>query len=122
VRINAMPDPRRSESAGSDEFRDILLIALSPGETPDQMVYHRKSEIPSGVQAICVKTKGGHATEIAIPFIWLDEKQGAPWKAFRFNVCVDDVDETREWSLKQLWWRPDWRTPPTYAGSGTFYR
>ena len=122
LRVNAMPDPGRSESTGSDEFKETLLIALSPGETPDQMVYHRKSEIPSGVQAICVKTKAGHASEIAIPFIWLDEKQGAPWKAFRFNVCVDDVDETTDWGLSQLWWRPDWRTPLTYSGSGMFYR
>lgn len=122
VRVNAMPDPGRSESSGFDEFKDTLLIALSPGETPDQMVFHRKSDIPSGVQAVCVKTNSGHNTEIAIPFSYLDEKQGGAWKIVRFNVCVDDVDETTDWGLSQLWWRPDWRTPLTYTGSGAFSR
>jgi hypothetical protein len=37
------------------------------------------------------------------------------------NVVVDDYD-TVAGPLKALWWRPDWRSPDTFAGSGTFER
>jgi hypothetical protein len=68
-----------------------------------------------------VKTPTGHATEIAVPRKYLDEKQGKAGEAVRVNVAVNDYDEVSG-PLKSLWWRPDWRTPKTFAGSGTFIR
>jgi hypothetical protein len=121
VRFDARPDPLRSQGRGRGEFRDILVISMSPGETPDKMVHYGKQQLPPGVRAVCVKTDTGHATEIAIPLSYLNERQGGAWEAFRLNVAVNDFDEVAG-PLKASWWRPDWRSPSTYAGSGTFRR
>jgi hypothetical protein len=121
VRFDARADPVRSQGRGQGEFRDILVISLSPGETPEAMVHYGKHQLPPGVQAVCVKTDTGHATEIAIPVPYLNDRQGGAWQAFRLNVAVNDFDEVAG-PLKALWWRPDWRSPSTYAGSGTFRR
>jgi hypothetical protein len=83
------------------------------------MVYHNREKVPEGVQAICIKTATGHATEIAIPLTYLNDKQGEAWTRFRLNVAVDDHDEPTAPGA-QIWWRPDWRASSTYAGSGTF--
>jgi hypothetical protein len=85
------------------------------------MVLYSADQLPPGVRAVCVKTDTGHATEIAIPAKYLDEKQGGPWKAFRLNIAVNDFDQVAG-PLRALWWRPDWRSAATYAGSGTFER
>ncbi len=121
VRVDARPDPERSNGRGQGQFSEILFIALSPGETSDQMVYFNREKVPEGVQAICVKTATGHAVEIAVPAAYLNEKQGEPWKAFRLNIAVDDYDEATGPGA-QIWWRPDWRRALTYPGSGTFQR
>jgi hypothetical protein len=85
------------------------------------MVLYRADQIDPGIKAICVKTETGHNTEIAIPVSYLNEKQGGEWKQFRLNIAVNDFDQIAG-PLKALWWRPDWRGPQTYAGSGTFER
>jgi len=121
VRIDARPEPHRSAGRGGGEFGEILLIALSPGETPDRMVYYERAQMPPGVEAVCTRTPGGHVTEIAVPVRYLNEKQGREWEAFRLNIAVDDFDGPQD-AGAQLWWRPDWRSPATYAGSGTFRR
>jgi len=121
VRVDARPDPERSSGRGHWEFTEMLLIALSPGETSDQMVYYNREKVPEGVQAICVKMATGHVTEIAIPATYLNEKQGEPWTAFRLNIAMDDYDDPAG-PLAQIWWRPDWRYALTYPGSGTFRR
>lgn len=121
VRVDARPDPERSKGRGQGEFTETLLIALSPGETPDHMVYYNRERVPEGVQAICVKTATGYATEISVPAAYLNEQQGEPWTAFRLNIAVDDYDDPAG-PLAQIWWRPDWRYALTYPGSGTFTR
>jgi hypothetical protein len=121
VRLDARPDPARSQGRGKGEFRDILVVSMSPGETREQMVIYEEAPAPEGLQRVCVKTPTGHATEIAVPRKYLDEKQGNAWEAVRVNVAVNDYDEVSG-PLKSLWWRPDWRTPKTFAGSGTFIR
>jgi 3',5'-cyclic AMP phosphodiesterase CpdA len=119
VRLDARPEPQRSQGRGHGEFKDILVLSMSPGITPDKMVLYGADQIPAGVKAICVKTPTGHNTEIAIPVSYLNEKRGGEWTQFRLNVAVNDFDEVVG-PLKALWWRPDWRYANTFAGSGTF--
>ena len=85
------------------------------------MVYHNRDAVPAGVRAVCAPTETGHATEIAIPVEWLNEQQGGEWEAVRLNIAVDDSDSEDDPGA-QIWWRPDWRGPDTYSGSGTFVR
>ncbi|NQT21202.1 MAG: hypothetical protein HQ592_15955 [Planctomycetes bacterium] len=124
VRLDARPEPERSAGRGQGEKDNFILIALSPGTTSKDMVFCDQDILPKGTEAICLKTPTGHITEIAIPFSYLDEKQKEEWKAFRLNIAVDDFDGEvgdRE-KAAQLWWRPDWRTPLSCGGSGTFRR
>jgi hypothetical protein len=121
IRFDGRPEPLRSQGRGHGEFKDILVISMSPGETPDQMVLYSKEQLPPGVKAACVKTPTGHAAEVAIPVSYLNQKQGGDWKAFRMNVTVDDYDAVAG-PLRAPWWRADWRHGETYAGSGTFQR
>ncbi len=121
VRFDARPEPQRSQGRGHYEFKDILVISMSPGVTPDKMVLYSADQLPPGVKAVCMKTATGHNTEIAIPVSYLNQKQGGDWKQFRMNIAVDDFDEVAG-PLKALWWRPDWRSANTFAGSGTFDR
>ena len=121
VRVDARPEPQRSAGRGANEFRDLLLVAVTPGETPEQMVFSDRDQLPEGVRAICVPTETGHVTEIAIPVAYLDEMQGGDWREFRLNIAVDDFDGPADTGA-QIWWRPDWRGEGNYAGSGTFRR
>lgn len=120
IRVDARPDPERSRGRGDDEFKTILLLAMSPGETPGQTLLYSREKLPVGTKAVCVKTADGHRTEAAIPVAWLDQKQGGPWKEFRLNVAVDDQDDPDGKISRLLWWRPDWRSPANFEGSGTF--
>lgn len=121
VRLDARPDPARSNERGT-EGAAFLLVAASPGATPAEMFLYQRGRLDSlGVTAVCLRTPGGYAAEIAVPRAWLDQQQGRPWSEFRLNLSVDDVDEPNG-VLAQLCWRPDWRTPENYPGSGTFRR
>jgi hypothetical protein len=123
IRFDARSEPERSQSRGRGEFRDILVVSMSPSSdgSREKMVLYSADQLPKGVKAVCVKTPDGHAAEIAIPASYLNERQGGSWKRFRMNVCVDDYDAAAG-PLKALWWRPDWRSGETFAGSGTFER
>src|SRR6185369_10459151 len=87
VRFDARSDPERSQGRGHGEFKEILVVSMSPGQTRDQMVLYSADEIPRGVQAVCVKTETGHVAEIAIPVSYIESKQPGPWKAFRLNIA-----------------------------------
>ena len=117
LRVNALPDPQRSQSRGLKEFEDILLLAIVPGQTEQEAF--AKERLPEGFRAVSRKTADGHVTEVAIPHAYLNEKQGGSWEAVRLNVAVDDHDAD---GGAQIWWQPDWRTPDTLTGSGTFQR
>ena len=122
VRIDARPEPRRSTWNQPDgEFDEFLFLALRPGDTPADQDVYRSDRIPEGVQAVCVRTPGGHHTEVAIPHAVLDAYRGDDWNALRINIAVNDLDRPGG-GFVQYWWRPDWRTPESYDGSGTFYR
>lgn len=99
----------------------MLLVALSGSRKPEQMVWFRRNRMPEGVQAICVQNDDGYVAEIAVPVAWLNKVAGGPWKRFRLNLAVNDTDDPKQGTAK-LWWRPDWRSAASYAGSGTFER
>jgi hypothetical protein len=122
VRFDARPEPLRSQGRGHGESKDILVVSMSPAGTPgEEMVLYDAKELPPGVKAVCVKTPTGMQEEIAIPISYLNERQGGAWTGFRLNVTIDDFDQVAG-PLKAHWWRPDWRGPETFAGSGTFER
>lgn len=119
VRLTALPDPARSQNSGDGEFSTILPLLISPADDTHPVLRYSEDMLPEGVSAACVRTPTGHATEIAIPLVWLDRTQGKPWEAFRLNIAVDDFDGPAD-SGSQVCWRPDWRSPDSYSGSGTF--
>ena len=120
VRLDARPDPIRSNGTGQGEHSDIIFVGMSPaGEVGEMVYYQREAVEKQGVEASCAKTESGFFAEIAVPRAYMDEKQGSAWEAFRLNIAVDDMDEPNG-ALAQLWWRPDWRKGKSYPGSGTF--
>ncbi len=122
IRVDARPDPKRSDGNGDGEMRDFMLFAMSPAAPGAEPTVFQKDKLPPGSRFACVKKDGGIAAEISIPRAWLDGKQGAPWKEIRVNVAQDDLDDPAEKESRLLWWRPDWRKPSNYRGSGTFVR
>jgi hypothetical protein len=121
IRFDGRDTGVSANGRGRGEFKDILVISMSPGESGDKMVLYNRELLPKGVKAVCVKTSAGHSAEVAIPVSYLNERQNGAWKAFRMNVAVDDFDKVAG-PLKALWWQPDWRSAETFAGSGTFER
>jgi hypothetical protein len=124
VRVDGRPDPARSANRGEDDDNPQIqvLVALSPAQPPGKMITYAPEGLAKlGVEAACAPTARGHNTEIAIPLAYFAERQGEGWREFRLNIAVDDFDEATG-PLAQLWWQPDWRSPESFAGSGTFRR
>ncbi len=121
LRLDARPKDVRDLWCGQTENKETVTIILSPGQTAADMVGLDPSELPDGVQAVCVLSAGGYSFEAAIPVSYLEKKQGAPWTGFRMNVAVDDTDKPQD-GLAQLAWMPDWRRSLNYEGSGEFER
>jgi hypothetical protein len=121
VRFDARTAPARSQNRGEVEFEDFLLFALSPGKTPAETIRFKAEFFPDGVKTTCVETDKGYSAEIAVPLSYIIDRQGKSWDGFRLNVAVDDRDEPGG-PRTMIWWRPDWRSPVTFAGSGTFKR
>jgi esterase/lipase len=119
IRLDARPDPERSNSDGEGQGRDFLAILLSPERKAEKRA-RRYYKLPEGTKTACVVTDTGHITEVAIPVSYLNKMQGEPWKEFRLNIAVDDYDSGKDG--KQLWWRPHWRSKDNFVGSGTFRR
>jgi len=124
VRLDARPDPWRSLCDGGGDLHDFLFLGLTPGKTVEQMGKYRWDAIPEGVEALTLTTDKGHATEIAIPAAYLNERQKEPWRFFRLNIAVSDHDgpDSRSPGAAHIWWRADWRAAESYDGSGTFRR
>ncbi len=120
VRIDARPAARRSAGRGRNEMKDFLLFALTPSPEPDKpWLYRTKQKLPDGCRYVCVRTREGFNTKIAVPTAYLDRMAKTGWQGFRLNVCVDDLDDD---GLVQIWWKPDWRRKGNYWGSGSFVR
>ena len=120
VRLDGRPDPKRSLCCGEVETKDFLLIPLSPGDAADKTIFIYKDIVPEGLNAVCIKTPEGYNAEIAVPISYLNDQQNGNWNSFRLNVAIDDRDIENDWSF--ISWRPDWRQPANYPGSGTFVR
>ncbi|MBI2877177.1 MAG: hypothetical protein HYY20_09875 [Candidatus Tectomicrobia bacterium] len=123
VRLDARPDPTRSEGRGQNEMEDFLLIATAPDKSAEQTYVFGRDDgrMPKGIQIATVLTATGYECEIAIPVSYLNEVQEEPWKAFRLNIAQNDRDDPAGPHV-QIHWRPDWRTDESYVGSGTFVR
>ena len=121
IRIDARPDPVRSTGKGDKEFDDFLVISIVPGQ--DQTEIYKHDKLPKGLRAVSVPTPTGHITEAAIPVSYLNDKQGSAWQYLRVNIAVDDFDHGKNGTQNsQIWWYPDWRTPESFTGSGTFIK
>ena len=116
VRLDARPDPQRSGNASRKSFDDIVALNLAVGASPDAPNCPELARNPKGTRIACRRTDTGLAAEIAIPVVWLNDKQGGPWKAVRLDVSMTDVDGESKTMLR---WRPRW-DGSGIAGSGTF--
>ncbi len=124
IRLDARPDPWRSNGRGGGERSEMIFAAMCPGTSLEDMFFYGKEYMPEGLQAACVMTHSGFAAEMAIPCAYLDTMQGDEWSEFRLNIAVSDFDEqtANQPGGVQIWWRPDWRMQENKPGSGTFYR
>lgn len=121
VRFDARPLSESAVGRGEKMFQDFLYIAIGPGKTPSGTnVRFRPGRLPVGLRSASALTASGYAVEIGIPTDYIRDKQGEGWQHFRLNVAVDDRDGQD--GIARIWWRPDWRTEATYAGSGMFRR
>lgn len=117
IRVLAEDEPMRSRCRGKGEFERIMLVAIAPGQTEANL--YCADKLPESVKAVCLRGESGYVVELAVPAAYLDEQQGKPWEALRLNMTMNDYDAD---GASQLWWRPDWRSDGTYAGSGTFVK
>jgi len=120
VRLHGMRTFASSRSRGEREYEDLLPIVVAPGKTAADTRIMRAGDMPTNSKIAGVITKAGYNIEIAIPSQYLVARQRGAWWEFRLNVAVNDYDGPG--AAAQLWWKPDWRTPQTYDGSGTFLR
>ena len=115
IYLDARPESQRAMPGV--RFEDHLFIVSLPEKGfPDRFEVER---LPDGVRVRSVMTDSGYQTEIAVPLAYITERQGTDWESVRINVALNDVDSD---GRAQFWWRPNWSTPASYAGSGTFVR
>ncbi len=120
IRLDARPVDVRSKNLGEGEMADFLLLALSPGDVPGEgWLWEETKGLPEGTKYACRRNTHGYDAEVAIPIAYLNRAAGAEWTGFRLNVAVDAGSADRQF---QCWWKPDWRAPETYWGSGSFLR
>ncbi|MHB9139769.1 MAG: sugar-binding protein [Victivallaceae bacterium] len=120
IRLDARPTDIRSVNDGQGEQKDFLLLAFSSGSTPGETwLYRGTKELPQGTKYICCRTAKGFNAEVAVPMDYLNKQSVNDGGGFRLNVSVNDGDGEK---LAQLCWKPDWRTPETYYGSGSFVK
>ena len=121
LRLDARPDPARSQGRGDAEGTDFMVFAVGPGRTPAEAATYGPMNSPGAPQVAWSRTGGNYTVEIAVPASYLNKAQGGRWGAFRLNIAMDDFDYPGRPGA-QLWWRPDWRHSLNYVGSGTFKR
>jgi hypothetical protein len=120
IRLDARPTEIRAVNDGQGEQKNFLLLAFSPGSVPGETwLYRGTKELPQGIKYICCRTAKGFNTEVAVPMDYLNKQSVNDGGGFRLNVSVNDGDGEK---LVQLCWKPDWRTPENYYGSGSFVK
>lgn len=122
IRLDARPEPERSMSRGKNSFVNHLPILVSPGtEAGRENIWLPAGRtLPEGTRVVSVLTAEGYNTELAVPVAYLNEKQGKEWQEFRLNFRANDFGPNGRIDL--LDWKPDWRSPHSRPGSGTFIR
>lgn len=122
IRIDARPDPERSEGIGEGSGKDFIFLAVNPSTSSTQPAVFQPEDLPKGTLVASSVTKDGYIIEAAIPVEYFNSRQGGKWSAFRMNVFADDSDNANVARSVQYPWKPDWRSAQNYAGSGTFVR
>jgi hypothetical protein len=121
VRLDARPADQRKAVKPKREEDYFSIVSIRPGDAPEAPFKVNLKDAAPGAKAAAVKTETGYSAEIAIPFEYLDTKQGKSWEDFRLNITMLDSDDPGMPSV-ELWWRPDWNRPGNYPASGTFHR
>lgn len=123
IRLDARPDPQRSQNRLDREIEDFVFLNICPPAEPGGEPYvFQKADAPPGTKVAAHVTRNGYNVEVAVPMKYLTDR--SPGREFRLNVAMNDRDgpgDSRD-GFAQLWWRPDWRTDESYDGSGTFRR
>jgi hypothetical protein len=114
IYLDARPAANRS---GGVTFKDFLMLGLAAGQSTDKL--HKRDSLPEGTQIASETTDQGYTVEAAIPLTYIEQQGGANWADLRVNIAVRDYDPD---GTAMIWWRPDWRSPADYAGSGVFTR
>ena len=115
IYLDARPENERG-TPGARFDDHLFIVSLAGKGFPDRFEIER---LPDGVRVRSVITDDGYQTEIAVPLAYITERQGVDWQSVRINVALNDIDSD---GRAQFWWRPNWSTPASYAGSGTFVR
>ncbi|MFA7231107.1 MAG: Ig-like domain-containing protein, partial [Victivallaceae bacterium] len=120
IRLDARSTNLRSANTGKNDMKAFLRLALSPSASASApWLYKATKDLPAGTKYACVSNLKGFNAEIAIPLAYLNKQAGKEWDGFRLNVTVNDQDADKQ---VQLCWKPDWRAPESYPGSGSFIR
>jgi hypothetical protein len=118
IRLDARPVDIRFANTGKGERKDFLLLGLSPGPTAgESWLYRDVKDLPEGTKFVCCRSARGFNTEVAIPLAYLNKQSGNNVTGFRLNVIVNDRDGEK---MVRICWKPDWRSPQSYSGSGSF--
>lgn len=118
IMIDGRPVNESSMNHGQNMFSDWIMLAVTPDS---KGTIYRKERLPERTKCILHKTKNTYEIEAAIPVNYLNDKQIGQWKSFRFNLMINDYDQSGNHHTK-LSWKPLWNEDDNYIGSGTFFR
>lgn len=119
IMLNANKASQSALSEGYEWYLFDFVQQLSP-ETDSTASVAYRDNLPPGTQMLVRATEYGYEGELALPILYIESLQGAPWESIRFNIGLDDKDETEE--VNRYSWLPAWRDAENYVGSGLFFR
>ena len=127
--LDARPDPARSRADGdymaaifTGTLQQLLSLQATLEEpAPDHVFAQFMPPPPATVKQRAARKPGGYVVEFAIPYAWLDEKQGGPWEAFRLDLSISDFD-TGDHEGAQVHWLPSRFGDLALPVTGTFER
>ena len=120
--LDARPDPERSFNTAAPDQRGkaFMFVEVWPGDKQGEVSTSDASALPESTKIQCVREGSTLTAEIAIPVAWLNAQQNGPWKSFRFDGGMQDMD-SGDSTRKMIWWQPRWnKADLSPAGSGTF--
>jgi hypothetical protein len=119
--------PERDLRGGGGTHEDFLLFGMNPGPPGEQISMYYPSAVewrrtlPAGTKAACTIAPGGYQATLSIPTGYLDKMQDGPWKVFRLNLRVYDIDQPGGQETI-TWWQPYWLTFQSPIGTGIFWK